>query len=73
MTAEHRSGRGRRTDDHVRRLARLEPRIREGDAKAALDEFEALVAELGQGSDASDLWVRLLENLREEYEDLDED
>ncbi|MEU1286022.1 SUKH-4 family immunity protein [Kitasatospora sp. NPDC005856] len=54
-------------------LARLEERIRERDAGAALDEFAALVAGLGQGPDESDLWVRLLENLREEYEDPDED
>ncbi|MFD4656825.1 SUKH-4 family immunity protein [Kitasatospora sp. NPDC058444] len=53
-------------------LARLEERILERDAGAALDEFAALVAELGQGPDESDLWVRLLENLREEYEDPDE-
>ncbi|MET8545693.1 SUKH-4 family immunity protein [Kitasatospora sp. NPDC004799] len=54
-------------------LARLEERIREGDAKAALDGFAALVAELGQGPEDSDLWVRLLEDLREEYEELPED
>ncbi|MGW3076610.1 MULTISPECIES: SUKH-4 family immunity protein [unclassified Kitasatospora] len=49
-------------------LARLEERICGGDAKAALDEFAALVRELGQGPDESDLWSGLLENLRDEYE-----
>ncbi|MEU3570264.1 SUKH-4 family immunity protein [Kitasatospora sp. NPDC036755] len=50
-------------------LARREERIRGGDAEAALDEFEALVRELGQGPEESELWAGLLENLREEYQD----
>ncbi|MFJ9844393.1 hypothetical protein ACIRYZ_28840 [Kitasatospora sp. NPDC101155] len=54
-------------------LAGFEERIVNGDAQVALDEFEALVAQLGQGPDKSDLWVGLLENLREEYEEFDED
>ncbi|WP_316525631.1 SUKH-4 family immunity protein [Kitasatospora brasiliensis] len=52
-------------------LARLEERIREGDAKAALDEFAVLLRESGQGPDDSDLWDGLLENLRDEYQDED--
>ncbi|MFE4975119.1 SUKH-4 family immunity protein [Kitasatospora sp. NPDC056651] len=49
-------------------LARSEERIREGDAKAALDGFEALVRELGQGPEESELWAGLVEDLRDEYE-----
>ncbi|MFF7988722.1 SUKH-4 family immunity protein [Kitasatospora xanthocidica] len=54
-------------------LTRFEERIVGGDAKAALDEFAALLEELGQGPDESDLWHDLVENLREEYEEPDED
>ncbi|MGW7446294.1 SUKH-4 family immunity protein [Kitasatospora sp. NPDC054795] len=76
---DHGSGYGGRAADSLpgvigalALLARLEGRIRGGDARAALDEFSARVAAAGQGPDESDLWVGLLENLREEYEDLDE-
>ncbi|MGA5821768.1 SUKH-4 family immunity protein [Kitasatospora sp. NPDC094028] len=54
-------------------LASFGERITGGDAAAALDEFEALVGQLGQGPDRSDLWSSLLEQLREEYEELDEE
>ncbi|MFJ8627947.1 SUKH-4 family immunity protein [Kitasatospora sp. NPDC093550] len=54
-------------------LTRFEDRICGGDATAALDEFEALVDRLGQGSDQTDLWCSLVENLRDEYEEPDED
>ncbi|MFI9365674.1 hypothetical protein ACIG5E_32195 [Kitasatospora sp. NPDC053057] len=54
-------------------LATFEERIVGDDPKAALDEFEALVGQLGQGPDKSDLWVGLLEQLRENYEEFDED
>ncbi|MGW2371908.1 hypothetical protein [Kitasatospora sp. NPDC001683] len=54
-------------------LATFEERITGDDAEAALDEFEALVAQLGQGSEKSDLWVGLLEQLRENCEEFDEE
>ncbi|MER7767406.1 hypothetical protein [Kitasatospora sp. NPDC096140] len=54
-------------------LAGFEERVVGGDANAALDEFEALVEQLGQGPDESDLWCQIAVNLREEYEELDED
>ncbi|MFJ6618678.1 SUKH-4 family immunity protein [Kitasatospora sp. NPDC091335] len=77
---DHGRGDGGRAADSLPALigalalpAGLEERIREGDARAALDEFAALVEELGQGPEESDLWAGLLESLREEYqEDPDE-
>ncbi|MFD8754808.1 hypothetical protein ACFV0O_28050 [Kitasatospora sp. NPDC059577] len=54
-------------------LARFDGRIRNGEAKSALDEFVALLEELGQGPEDSELWSDVVESLREEYEDLDED
>ncbi|MFH9353402.1 hypothetical protein [Kitasatospora sp. NPDC017646] len=44
--------------------AGFEERIVGGDPKAALEEFEALVGQSGQGSDKSDLWAGPLEQLR---------
>ncbi|MFI2609605.1 SUKH-4 family immunity protein [Kitasatospora sp. NPDC018619] len=73
---DHGSGYGGRAADSLPALigalallARLEERILGGEAEAALDEFEALARESGQGPEESDLWPGLLESLREEYQD----
>lgn len=54
-------------------LALYEERItgEDGDGAAALREFAALLAELGQGPDGYSFWANILAELREEYADED--